>query len=317
MSVKLVVVNCQESQLSKDFAYLLKSPLIQAKIRKFADTEIYVDIKETDFITEAHVLFPYQFSLLSNQSESSLNEQFIAFLLTADLIKNLGAKKIIAILPYLPYSRQELSFSGKCAGPLKLWGDFLQSAGINELFVCDPHSEQVVLLLTPKTKEIDLSKFWSEFIQTNFKDELHQNNLCIASPDKGGIKRANKIADILNIPLVWIEKKRLAPDTPIALTLKGDVSGKFVIIVDDILDTGKTALQACSLLKTKGATDVASIFTHAVFSKGSFDRLTKSAFSHVFISDTLLLEELKFKQNKISIHSINRYLIEKVLKDLR
>ena len=317
--MSLLVVSCSKSQLASDFANALSVPLVYASVGIFADTEVYVDIKESDLIAGSDILFVHQFFLNKtfNKAESSpsINDQLISFLVACDLLKNIGAKKITAILPYLAYSRQDESFDGKLIGSIKLWGRFFKESGIDKVFACDLHSEKLFNLFDINLEEISLADFWAYYIKSNFGDELNKNMLCIAAPDKGGFNRANTIAKILNVPIVYVDKKRISPDNPVALGLHGDVNSKTVVVVDDIIDTGKTAIQAGVMLKMHGAAKIIGVFTHAVFAQGAINRLSKSDFDKIYVSNSLL-NSFDAPQKNISICSINKYLIQKISEKL-
>lgn len=313
--MSLLVVSCSKSQLASDFATALDIPLIQLSVGFFADTEVCVDVKESAMISGADILFVHQFFLNDLSSNGSINDQLASFLIACDLLRNIGARKITAVLPYLAYSRQDESFSGKFTGPVKLVGRFLKESGVDSVFACDLHSEKLFDLFQIKLEEISLVDFWAEHLKTLFKEEIDRNLVCIASPDIGGLNRANRIAQMLNIPVVYLEKKRINPDNPVAVCLHGDVNSKTVIIVDDIIDTGRTAIQASLMLKLHGATKILGVFTHAVFSPGIIDRLKKSDFCKIYISNSLL-NSLEKSSKKISVYSINGYLIRKISKKL-
>ncbi|MFH1254513.1 MAG: ribose-phosphate diphosphokinase [bacterium] len=313
--MSLLVVSCLKSQLADDFANALDVPLIQVSYGLFADTEVYVDVKESELISGSEILFVHQFFLSDPRCNGSINDQLTNLLIACDLLRNIGARKITTILPYLAYSRQDESFGGKFAGPVKLMGRFLKAAGIDSVFACDLHSEKLFDLFQIQLEEISLVDFWAEQLRSLFKEEIDKNLVCIASPDIGGLNRANRIAQILNVPVVYLEKKRINPDNPVALCLHGDVNSKTVIIVDDIIDTGRTAIQASLMLKMHGATKIIGVFTHAVFSPGIIDRLTKSDFYKIYITNSLL-NSFEKPHKKISVCSINKYLIQKISEKL-
>ena len=311
----LVVVSFQESQLANDFAKELQVPFVEMRSGFFADTEAYVDLENPALIMNANVFFVHQFFFNCSYCAGSINDQLAKFLIACDLLKKMGAKSISAVVPYLAYSRQEKSFFGKFTGPIELYGRFFKNVGLDRVFTCDLHSEEIFDIFDVKLEETSLDWFWSEHLRANFKEEIIKNQICIASPDKGGLSRANKIAQILNVPVVWVKKERIGPDNPVALSLSGDVKSKVVVIIDDIIDTGRTAIQASQLLRSHGATRVIGVFTHAIFSLGYANNISESAFDKVFISDSLpvLLEN---SDEKISVCSINKYLIHNISQKL-
>ena len=278
------------------------------------------------------VLLPYQFFLFDEKGiPRCLHEQIVGLLLLADFLKKLKVKSIFVVLPYMPYSRQTSSFDGKFAGPIPLWGNFFKSAGINTVFSCDLHAREVLSLFTGTQQpnlgkaqnlsgadliEIDMSLFWVNHLQACFSKEIRKNNLCIASPDRGGYDRAKKVAEILKVPVAYVNKQRIGPDLITALNLDGDVAGKTVVVLDDIIDTGETAVHACRLLKKEGATKVSGMFTHAVFAPGAIECIRDSDFDQIFVSDTLPVQ-FNLKKDKIIVKSCNELIVEKVLENLK
>ncbi len=315
MTVKLIVPDCQESQLSKELAKTLSAPLVEAQIKKFADTELYIDISSPEQVEGQDILFAYQFSPFNKNNLGNLHDQFMGLVILTDFLKKLGAKSISAIVPYLPYSRQDLSYDGKVAGPITLIGDILRAAGIDRVFSCDLHSPEVLSLFGSGLVEVSMSPFWTSFIKIRFADEIDKKKLCFISPDEGGYARACNIAQALSAPVACVSKKRVGPDTTVTLSCDGDVAGKIAVIIDDIVDTGKTAIQACDLLKKQGALKVFGIFTHAVFASDALTQLINSEFEHIYISDTIPVY-LNFKNDKISVTSCRKFIIEKILENL-
>ena len=309
--MNLLVVSCYKSQLASDFANALDVPLIHVKTGRFADTEVYVDLNYSDLLNGAQVLLVHQFNLSQSAAGFSVNDQLMDLLLACDLLKNIGVKKITAILPYLAYSRQDESFNKKFIGPVQLLGHLFKDAGIDTVFSCDLHSNKLVELVSVKLKEISLINFWLDIIQANFGNEINKNNLCIVSPDEGGIERSTKIASILNVPVACIIKERRMPDFPVALGFDGHVKSKVAIIVDDIASTGRTAIQASYMLRSHGANKIIGLFSHAVFSYGAVCRLVKSEFDKIFVTDTLLTP-IDLNCKKIHVYSVNKYLIQHI-----
>jgi ribose-phosphate pyrophosphokinase len=313
--VSLLVVSCLKSQLASDFANALNVPIVHVTCGLFADTEVYVDVKQSDLVAGSDVLLIHQFSLNAPLCNSSINDQLTNLLIACDLLRNIGATKITVILPYLAYSRQDKSFYGKSVGAIKLMGRFFKESGIDRVFTCDLHFKELIDLFPIRLDEICLVDFWAEHLKTIFREEIDKGLVCIASPDDGGFGRVSKIAQALTVPVVSVRKKRINPDDPVAFDLCGDVESKIVIIVDDIIDTGRTAIQASLILKMHGAEKIVGVFTHAVFSPGAIDRLMESEFYKIYVSDSLL-NSLEKSNKKISVCSVNKYLIQKVSEKL-
>lgn len=313
-----MVVNCQGTEFSQNFVNLLKVPYINICIKKFADTELYINLENTEQLEGFDVLIPYQFFLFDKNDidRRCLHDQIAGLIILTDFLKKLKVKSISVVIPYLPYSRQERSFDGNVVGPISLLGNILRVSGIEKVFSCDLHSPDVLRLFGSGLFEVDMSLFWKNYFKSDFAEELGQNKLCIISPDAGGFQRAKSIANSLNVPVICLEKKRIGVDKSVALKFDGNVMGKVVVILDDIIDTGETAVHACDLLKKEGASKVIGMFTHPVFASGSIDYIVNSNFDCIYVSNTIPVH-LNFKKDKIFVKSVDKFLIEKVLRNLK
>lgn len=306
--MNLLVASCQESKLAKDIADTFDIPIVRIKTGRFADSESYIDLKDSELLCDAHILLVHQFSSGADASGFSINDQIMHLLFTSDLLKKNKVKKITAILPYLAYSRQNESFDKKFVGPIAILGRFFKDSGIDSVFSCDLHSVEIQKLLSINLEEIKLTNFWSSIIKSNFCDDIDKGNLCIVSPDEGGIERATKLASTLNVPVAFIQKDRISPDTPIFLKLNGKITPS-VIVFDDIVSTGKTAIQASQLLKLHGANKLFGVFSHAVFSGGAVSKLVKSEFDKIFVTDTLLMP-IDRDNRKNCVCAVSKYIIQ-------
>jgi len=275
--------------------------VINAEIESFADTESLVKIIPPDLVKDKTIFLVFQFFFFPKNitGGNSVNTQMFQLLLLSDLLKKLGAKKIIGVLPYLPYSRQDKTFDGKIIGSISLVGKLFEQAGIEQIISFDLHDLKVADHFTIKLSEISLVKFWAEFLQSNVLKDSEK--YCIVSPDTGRIEKDEQIAKLLNSDSAYIKKTRIGPDQPVALGLYGDVKDKIVIVIDDIVDTAKTAVNACELLLEKGAKKVFGCFCHPVLTQGAFERLQKSNFEKVFITDSVLFEKEILDGSKISV----------------
>jgi ribose-phosphate pyrophosphokinase len=307
--VKTVVATIRESQIASELAQILKLDLVKVKIGKFFDTETYVDFQNPESIKNSTIIFVHQF--LSPKVEQSIDEQLIEFLLAVDSIKQATPKKIIAILPYLPYSRQDKNFHGDGIGPINFWGRVFKCAGIDQIISVDLHEPNISSTFETKLSEISLCNFWADFLKNEFAHQISEKNIIIASPDRGGIERASAIAACLSLPMIAIEKIRIAPDKPITVRLDGQANCKNAVIIDDIIDTGKTAIQACNLLKQNGVEKVFGIFTHPTASQTLKNSDIYECFEKIIVTDSVILEDIP-QNPKICQVSINDFLIQKI-----
>lgn len=313
-----MVVNCQESQLAKNFSDFLHVPIVEVQIKKFADTELYIDMNNPERLEGFDILLTFQFFLFNKKDlhRRCLHDQIAELIILTDFLKKIKVKSISVVIPYLPYSRQELSFDGKVVGPISMLGRIFRIAGIDRIFSCDLHSHEVFSLFGPGLFEIGLSSFWIEYLKIRFENEITNKILCIVSPDSGGYERARKVAESLEVHVACVGKKRFGPDETVELSFDGNVKGKVVVIFDDIVDTARTAVNACRLLKREGALSVFGVFTHPVFAPGAASHLIDSDFDQIYVSNTIPVS-LNLKNGKISVRSINKFLIEKVMEYLK
>jgi ribose-phosphate pyrophosphokinase len=304
------IVSYQDNYIARLLSEQREIPFVSVKVGTFADSESYVVLKHEERLREKFIILVHQFSL-----SEILNDQIMKLCFVADFIKQVGAHKIIAFLPYLPYTRQEKSFCEKYVGPIKLLSDYFMCTGIESVITCDVHSLQIQNISTFKLYNISMAPFWSEVILSFVqKNNIDTKNICIVSPDEGGIARVHALAQLLGVSAAHIDKERKFPDCAVPLKLSGTVDGLVAVIVDDIVDTARTAVQAAQLLLDSGALSVIGCFTHAVLSEGAYKRLENSAFDKVFVTDTLCANLPMFKHfdEKISLVSCGDFLTTQV-----
>ena len=300
-SVGTLVSTCADS---------LKKSFITIKVSNFADTETNIIFKDYEKFKNKNILFIHQFSF---KNECSINRQLMNFLFVVDTLKNSGAKKIVSFLPYMPYARQEGSLSGEGGGLLGALTNLFKCSQIDKVIACDLHEPSVISKLPIDFEEIKLDFFWADIISKNkFIDfEKRKKDIILASPDKGGIRRVKKIASILNLDFVSVLKKRIGFDQTVAKTLDGDVKDKFVILIDDIVDTAGTAINACNMLIEKGAKEVIGCLSHGVSSANSTENIEKSKFSKIFVTNTIILSEQDISKKVVEVSS-DKFMCEKL-----
>lgn len=276
-------------QLAKKIAQKLKKPLGKLEIIRFADQECRVRVLEKIKRTEEVIVI----QSLSNPADNFLMEMA----LIGDALKQMGVKSIIALVPYLGYSRQDRVHRPGEAISARMVAKIIQAAGYTSLITIDLHSEAVMGFYDiPVTNLFGL---------TLFKKNLPKGNLVIVSPDAGGMKRAQKFAHQLDVPLCFIEKKRdLAKmhQTEVVRVV-GDVKGKTAVIVDDIITSGGTLVKASYLLKQEGAKNVCALVTHADFVATTPTILKEAPLERVYTTDTIPIPD-DWRLSKLSITSV-------------
>lgn len=309
-------VSIGTSPLAKSFARSYNKPLHRLSIEHFADTETRIDAFDLELLREKNILLFFQISIDCHpgpgsgiQSSLVMNDNLFNLLLVVYQLKQITSGKLIVFLPYLPYSRQEKEADGGLEPIGGFVGKLFKAAGIDRLVVCDVHSPVVKQLMPISFFAQGLEHFWADIIKKEFNLEKNIAEWCIVSPDEGGKERAEKVAQLLGCAMAYVIKQRIDGDQSKALRLQGLVAHKKVIIIDDILDTGGTAINACKLLLMQGAKSVYGCFTHALLSSDACQKLSTSSFEKIYLTDTLLFDTSKVP-HQCTVVSVHDFLIK-------
>jgi len=297
--------NAQE--LGTDIASKLGVSLGQLHSQSFSDGEVFVRFDEsirgrTVFII-SQVNMPYK----------NLFELFM----TVDAARRASAKEIICVAPYLPHSRQERKDAERTSISSRVVAEFLQLSGADRLMTIDLHTSSIEGFFNIPVDHLDTSRLFSKHIK-----ELELDNLCLCSPDFGGLKRIKKYKKLLDCEMAVIHKERLIPNQVASMEIIGDVENKDVVIIDDMIDTAGTLCKAAELIMEKGAKSVRAYCTHGLLSGPAVERIENSALTCVYIADTIngdATESPKIKSiacSKIIARAIDNLLHNKSIKDL-
>ena len=218
------------------------------------------------------------------QSTFPPTDNLMELLLSIDAAKRASADKVIAVIPYFGWARQDRKDRPRVSIGAKLVANLLKAAGANRVMTCDLHADQIQGFFDFPVDHIYASKVFIPYIKS-----LHLDNLAIAAPDMGGAKRANAYARELGCPVVICHKSREKANVVASITAIGDVEGKNIIIVDDMIDTAGTLSKAADVLMSKGALSVRACATHGILSGAAFDNINNSALKEVIITDTIPL----------------------------
>ena len=228
-------------------------------------------------------------------------------LLMIDAAKRASAYKVIAVIPYLGYARQDRKDKPRVSIGAKVAADVLSTAGIDRLIAVDLHADQIQGFFNVPVDHLYASSLFVPYIK-----EMDLPNVVIASPDVGGTKRANTYAKLLETEMVICHKTRSKANVVGSMTVIGDVVGKDVILVDDIIDTAGTITKAADLLMEKGANSVRAFATHPVLSGPAYERIENSALEAVYFTDTIPLKKESEKIKIISLAPLLADVIDKV-----
>jgi len=272
--------------LAQAVAQELNLPLAQAQVVRFDNSEVKVTIKETVKNQTCVILQP-----TSNPTDTHLNELFFF----CDALKRQEAKKVIGVIPYFGYARQDIQHQpGECVSATVVI-KFLETIGFDKIYTLNLHDEATQGVFSIPYKNIEAFAPLVEAIKNYLGNEV--NNCQIVSPDQGGIERARKFGEIFfgksEFPLGVIEKKRNLQQihTSTAISLYAQVEGKTVILVDDIITSGKTLIHAANLCLQQGARRVIAAIVHHDFSPTAPVELEKSPLEKIFSTNTILLKK--------------------------
>jgi len=216
------------------------------------------------------------------QSTFPPTENLMELLLTIDAAKRASADKVIAVMPYFGWARQDRKDKPRVSIGAKLVANLLTAAGVDRIMTCDLHADQIQGFFDLPVDHIYASKVFIPYLRS-----LNIENLAIAAPDMGGAKRANAYAKDLGCPVIICHKSRERANVVASITAIGEVEGKNIVIVDDLIDTAGTLVKAAEVLMEKGAASVRACATHAVLSGPAYDRINNSCLKEVFVTDTI------------------------------
>ncbi len=262
-------------ELAKQICNLLSVTLGKALATTFSDGEIRVELGDN---VRGRDVF------LIQSTCPPANRNLMELLIMTDAVKRASARRITAVIPYFGYARQDRKVAPRVPITAKLVADLLSTAGANRVLTLDLHVGQIQGFFNIPVDNLYASPIMIPYIRENFNDEV-----AIVSPDAGGVARARAYAKRLNATLGLIDKRRDAPGKAQAMNLIGEVLGKEVVILDDIIDTGGTLTQAAEAVLRHGARSVSACCTHAVLSGPAVDRVAASSLKHLVVTDTIPL----------------------------
>lgn len=244
------------------------------------------------------------------QSTFPSSDNLMELLLMVDAAKRASAGQVIAVIPYFGFARQDRKDKPRVSIGAKLVANLLSTAGIDRLITMDLHADQIQGFFDVPVDHLSSTSIFIPFIEKN----LMSDNLVVASPDVGGSKRANVYAKHLGTDLVLCHKTRSQANTIGTMTLIGEVKGKDVIIIDDMIDTGGTITKAADLMKDAGAKSVRVFASHPLLSGPAYERIDASGIDEVYFTDSIPLKKSSPKIKTLSCAEIFAEVIQKVYK---
>ena len=291
----LVFSGTNSRYLAEKICKSLNCPLGQMNIQHFADGEFSVSYEETIRGRDVFLV----------QSTFPNSDNLMELLLMVDAAKRASAHSIIAVIPYFGWARQDRKDKPRVSIGAKLIADMLSTAGVNRVITMDLHADQIQGFFDIPVDHLHASTVFLEHIKTS----LPLENLCIATPDVGGTKRASTYSKYLGVPMVICHKSRLRANEVAEMRIIGDVAGLDVLLVDDMVDTAGTITKAANLMLENGAKSVRAIASHAVMSDPASSRVDQSALTVIIFTDSIPYAK---KCEKVKVLSIADMVAEAI-----
>ncbi|MDR2790915.1 MAG: ribose-phosphate pyrophosphokinase [Campylobacteraceae bacterium] len=288
-------------EFAKQVAKNLSLPLSDAQVHTFSDGEISVQISES---VRGKDIFIIQSTC------SPANDNLMELLILTDALRRSSASSITAVIPYFGYARQDRKAAPRVPITAKLIANMLQAAGINRVVTIDLHAGQIQGFF-----DIPVDNLYGSVVFYNYVAHKDFKNLVVASPDIGGVARARAFAKKLNVDMVIVDKRREKANESEVMNIIGEVEGKNIILVDDIIDTAGTIVKAAAALKEKGAVSVMACCTHAVLSGAAYEKLKSNALDELVVTDTIPLKNENPKIKVLSVAPLFAEVIRRVYHD--
>lgn len=296
--MKILACNSNLS-LAAEIAQNLKLPLVNAEVKRFADNEIFVEIKENvrgeDIFVVQSTSFP-------------ANDNIMELLVVIDALRRASAKRITAVIPYFGYARQDRKAAPRTPISAKLVANLITSAGADRVLTIDLHAAQIQGFF-----DIPLDNLYAApvFVR-DIKENFDTKDLVIVSPDVGGLVRARAVAGKIGADLAIVDKRRQRAGVSEVMNIIGDVEGKNCLIIDDIVDSGGTLCNAADAILEKGAASVSAYITHGVLSGKAPERIGASRMKNLVITNSINPTEETLSTKNIKIINIANLLAQAI-----
>jgi ribose-phosphate pyrophosphokinase len=281
----------------------LNLPLGGAKVTTFSDGEIQIEIHENVRAKDVFVI---------QSTCSPVNDNLVELLLMIDAFKRSSARRITAVIPYYGYSRQDKKVAPRVPISAKLVADMLTVAGAHRVITLDLHAGQIQGFFNIPVDNLFAAPVLIKYIRGQF-----DHNLAIVSPDAGGVERARAFAKRLDADLAIIDKRRSAPNQAKAMAVIGNVRDKVVVILDDMVDTAGTLVEAAEALSMQGAREIHASIVHPVLSGPAVERIQGSVLKSIVVTDTIPLRPHAQACAKIKVLSIADLVGEAIIRSYR
>jgi len=297
-SIKLVAGN-SNPVLAQEIAKWLNLTLTKSVVRRFADMEIFVEIHENVRGSDVYIIQSTSFPA---------NDHLMELLIITDALRRASARRITAVVPYFGYARQDRKAGSRSPISAKLVANLITHAGVDRVMTLDLHAGQIQGFFDIPTDNL----FASPVMVRDIKERFDLTNVMVVSPDVGGVVRARGLAKRINTPLAIIDKRRERAGESEVMNVIGDVAGYNCILIDDIVDSGGTLVNAADALIANGAKEVYAYITHGVLSGGAAARIISSKLKELVITDSILPTDAVNKAANIRTLSIASLIAEAI-----
>ncbi|MBQ1187543.1 MAG: ribose-phosphate pyrophosphokinase [Peptococcaceae bacterium] len=285
-------------ELAREIAEYIGTKLGDAQVKHFSDGEISIMIDESVRGDDVYIIQP---------TCTPVNDNMMELLIMIDAVRRASAKRITAVLPYYGYARQDRKSRGREPITAKLVANLITQAGARRVLAMDLHAQQIQGFF-----DIPLDNLMGLPILADYYKHKDTENLVVVSPDMGGVARARNLAEQIGVPLAIIDKRRPRPNVSEVMNIIGDIEGKEVILVDDMIDTAGTITNGAQALIDRGAKCVDACCTHAVLSGPAIERIEKSPIQELVTTNTIPLGDKKC--DKIKVLSVAPVIGEAILR---
>jgi ribose-phosphate pyrophosphokinase len=290
-------------KLAEDLCEYLGTELVNAEVGRFKDGEISVRTFETVRGADVFVVQP---------TSPPVNENLMELLIIIDALRRASARRITAVIPYYGYARQDRKANPRDPITSKLVANLLTQAGARRILSIDFHASQIQGFF-----DIPVDHLYASPIMVDYFKDFDISNLIAVAPDVGSVKRVRSFAESLDIPMAIIDKRRPKANVAEVMNVIGEVDGKNVILLDDMIDTAGTITAAASVLKEKGAKDIYACGTHALFSGPAVERLKNAPISKIVVTNTIAQEDHGLENLEVlSVAPLLGEAIDRIFKDL-
>ena len=273
-------------EFAKEVCSILQTPLAKADVKRFSDGEISVQISESVRGRDVFII---------QSTGAPSNDNLMELLIMVDALRRSSASSITAVIPYFGYARQDRKAAPRVPITAKLVADMIETAGVDRVVTMDLHAGQIQGFF-----DIPVDNLYGSITFENYIRSKNLNNPIIASPDIGGVARARYFASRLGLDMVIVDKRREKANVAEVMNIIGDVRGKDVIMIDDMVDTAGTMVKAATALKNSGALSVMACATHPVLSGKAYSNLEHGELDELIVTNTLTSKQCK----KISVLSV-------------